>query len=134
MSTANENRNWQIYADCTWILIREAQQLYAGGSDSKIDISNPVFAIDASTIESIPSIAIKDFLFVCGWQATKETKKTDSKTPPLYQVGHRRKAALDNFLFIFDNHAEGKRRHIQEPAFVKTDINIFPLYAKTGSG
>ena len=51
LSTANENRDWHIYADFTWILIREAKQLYAGESENEIDISNPIFAIDASTID-----------------------------------------------------------------------------------
>lgn len=51
LSVANEKRDWRIYADFTWLLIREAQQLYANEPDQKLDIGNPVFAIDASTID-----------------------------------------------------------------------------------
>lgn len=51
LSVANEKRDWRIYADFTWLLIREAQQLYANEPDQRLDISNPVFAIDASTID-----------------------------------------------------------------------------------
>ena len=31
LSTANENRDWRIFSDFAWILIKEAQQLYAAG-------------------------------------------------------------------------------------------------------
>lgn len=56
LSTANENRDSRIYSDLAWILIREAQQLYIGDPGSEIKINNPVFAIDATTIDLCLSI------------------------------------------------------------------------------
>jgi hypothetical protein len=56
LSTANENRDSRIYSDFAWILIREAQQLYIGDPDSDIQVNNPVFAIDATTIDLCLSI------------------------------------------------------------------------------
>ncbi len=55
-STANENRDWRIFADFAWILIKEAQQLYANDKDLELSIDNPVFAIDASTIDMCLSL------------------------------------------------------------------------------
>lgn len=51
LSTANENRDWRIFSDFAWILINEAKQLYVGEKDLELSIDNPVFAIDASTID-----------------------------------------------------------------------------------
>ena len=56
LSTANEKRDSQIYSDLAWILIREAQQLYLGDPDPDLKINNPVFAIDATTIDLCLSI------------------------------------------------------------------------------
>jgi hypothetical protein len=56
LSTANEKRDWRIFADFTWILINEAKQLYAGEKDLELSIDNPVFAIDASTIDMCLSL------------------------------------------------------------------------------
>ena len=56
LSTANENRDSRIYSDLAWILFREAQQLYVGDPDPDIKINNPVFAIDATTIDLCLSI------------------------------------------------------------------------------
>ena len=56
LSTANENRDWRIFSDFAWILIKEAKQLYAGEKDLELSIDNPVFAIDASTIDMCLSL------------------------------------------------------------------------------
>ena len=56
LSTANEKRDWRIFADFAWILITEAKQLYAGEKDLELSIDNPVFAIDASTIDMCLSL------------------------------------------------------------------------------
>jgi len=56
LSTANENRDWRIFSDFAWILIKEAQQLYADEKDLELSIDNPVFAIDASTIDMCLSL------------------------------------------------------------------------------
>lgn len=51
LSKANENRNWKIYHDLAMLLIKEAKQLYLNDSDLEVEIKNPVFAIDATTID-----------------------------------------------------------------------------------
>ena len=56
LSTANENRDWRIFADFAWILIKEAKQLYVAEKDLELSIDNPVFAIDASTIDMCLSL------------------------------------------------------------------------------
>lgn len=56
LSTANENRDWRIFADFAWVLIKEAQTLYVGEKDLELSIDNPVFAIDASTIDMCLSL------------------------------------------------------------------------------
>lgn len=56
LSTANEKRDWRLLSDFTWILINVAKQLYAGEKDLELLIDNPVFAIDASTIDMCLSL------------------------------------------------------------------------------
>ena len=51
LSKANENRNWKIYEDLGMLLIAEAKKLYTGNSDLEVDLTNNVFAIDATTID-----------------------------------------------------------------------------------
>lgn len=51
LSKANENRNCNIYSDLAALLIKEARQLYAGDNELEVKIDNPVFAIDATTID-----------------------------------------------------------------------------------
>jgi hypothetical protein len=51
LSTANENRSYHIYYDLAMLLIKQAKQLYLGDSDLEIELSNNVFAIDATTID-----------------------------------------------------------------------------------
>lgn len=56
LSTANENRDWRIFSDFAWVLIKEAKQLYVNEKDLELSIDNPVFAIDASTIDMCLSL------------------------------------------------------------------------------
>lgn len=51
LTKANENRSYCIYQDLAMLLIKEAKQLYLGGSDLEVSLSNNVFAIDATTID-----------------------------------------------------------------------------------
>src|SRR5271170_1018292 len=51
LTKANENRSYRIYQDLAMLLIKEAKQLYVGDSDLEVDLSNNVFAIDATTID-----------------------------------------------------------------------------------
>jgi len=51
LSTANENRSYQIYYDLAMLLIKQAKQLYLGDSDLEVELANNVFAIDATTID-----------------------------------------------------------------------------------
>jgi len=51
LSKANENRDWKIYTDLGMLLISEAKKLYANDSDLEVNLTNNVFAIDATTID-----------------------------------------------------------------------------------
>jgi hypothetical protein len=51
LSKANENRSFQIYEDLAMLLIKEAKLLYLGESDLEVQLTNNVFAIDATTID-----------------------------------------------------------------------------------
>ena len=50
LSRANENRNWQIFADFGDYLIKLVRPLYANSSIPNIDLDNEVFALDSTTI------------------------------------------------------------------------------------
>lgn len=50
MSRANENRDWQIFADFGDYLIKLVRPLYADCSVPNIDIDNEIFALDSTTI------------------------------------------------------------------------------------
>jgi hypothetical protein len=50
LADANEGRDWRIWQDLATVLIRRARKLY--GNDSiGIDLSNTVYALDATTID-----------------------------------------------------------------------------------
>lgn len=51
LSKANENRNWKIYEDLGMLLIAEAKKNYADNSGLEVNLTNNVFAIDATTID-----------------------------------------------------------------------------------
>lgn len=55
LSKANEKRDWQIYADYAMVLITEAKALYVD-HHGEIDLSNQVFAIDATVIDLCLSV------------------------------------------------------------------------------
>lgn len=50
LAEANELRDWRIYADLAWILIRQARKLYASDSLG-IELANTVYALDSTTID-----------------------------------------------------------------------------------
>lgn len=50
LAVANEKRDWRIYAEFSQVLIREAQQLYAGDSFG-VDLAQTVYALDSTTID-----------------------------------------------------------------------------------
>ena len=51
LARANESRSYLIYQDLAMLLIKEAKRLYIGDSDLEVNLSNNVFAIDATTID-----------------------------------------------------------------------------------
>lgn len=55
LSTANENRDWQIYADYAMVLIAEAKHLYVD-EQGELELDNQVFAIDATVIDLCLSV------------------------------------------------------------------------------
>ena len=50
LAEANELRDWRIYADLAWILIRQARKLYASDSLG-VELANTVYALDSTTID-----------------------------------------------------------------------------------
>jgi hypothetical protein len=50
LALANEQRDWRIYADFAQVLLKKAQQLYLD-DDFGLEIPNPVYALDATTID-----------------------------------------------------------------------------------
>jgi hypothetical protein len=62
LSRANEQRDWQIFADFGEYLIRLVRPLYAENAIAKVDIDNDVFALDSTTI----SLSIKLFSWAQG--------------------------------------------------------------------
>ena len=50
LADANEGRDWHIWADLATLLIRRARKLYCNDSFG-IDLSNTVYALDATTID-----------------------------------------------------------------------------------
>lgn len=55
LARANENRNWQIYADFAQVLLSRARPLYRQ-DDLALDIENTVYALDATTIDLCLSV------------------------------------------------------------------------------
>jgi hypothetical protein len=51
LTTANENRDWRIYADFAAYLIELVRPLYYRDNDFDLDLDNPVFALDSTTID-----------------------------------------------------------------------------------
>lgn len=51
LSKANEKRDWHIYQDYALLLIAEAKSLYIDHNELDINLSNNVFAIDATVID-----------------------------------------------------------------------------------
>jgi len=56
LSNANESRDWRIFSDFAWILIKEAKSLYLNDNNLDLEIDNPVFAIDATIIDMCLSL------------------------------------------------------------------------------
>lgn len=50
LADANELRDWRIWSDVAALLIRRARKLYAG-EDLGLELTNTVYALDASTID-----------------------------------------------------------------------------------
>lgn len=51
LTKANENRSYRIYEDLAMLLIKEAKRLYLGDNDLEVQLTNNIFAIDATTID-----------------------------------------------------------------------------------
>lgn len=56
LTRANENRDWRIYADFATYLIDIAKPLYVDDNDFDLDLDNPVYALDSTTIDLCLSI------------------------------------------------------------------------------
>lgn len=55
LAYANENRNWEIFADFAYILIDQARKI-CNGNDFDVDVAGNVYAIDSTTIDLCLSV------------------------------------------------------------------------------
>ena len=55
LAYANENRDWQIFADFAYILIEQARKICIG-NDFDVDVEGKVYAIDSTTIDLCLSV------------------------------------------------------------------------------
>lgn len=51
LSDANQSRSWRIYADLAEVLITQARGLYDGDSFKELGLEEPVYVLDATTID-----------------------------------------------------------------------------------
>jgi hypothetical protein len=51
LAYAQENRPWEVFADFAQTLIEKARLLYKTENDFEIDIPNPVYAFDSTTVD-----------------------------------------------------------------------------------
>lgn len=65
LALANENRSWRIYSDLAQVLLQRARKLYLNDNFG-LDISNTVYALDATTLDLCLSIF--------WWAAFRKTK------------------------------------------------------------
>ena len=56
LAEANESRDWRIYADFAQTLTARARQLYLDDNGFSLEIDNPVYALDATTIDLCLSV------------------------------------------------------------------------------
>ncbi len=56
LTRANENRDWRIYADFATYLIELVRPFYSRDNDFDLDLDNPVFALDSTTIDLCLSV------------------------------------------------------------------------------
>jgi Domain of unknown function (DUF4372)/Transposase DDE domain len=126
LSKANENRNWKIYADLGMLLIKEAKSLYAAENELEVDLTNNVFAIDATTIDLCLSLM--------PWAKFRKTKGAiklhtmlDLKTaiPHLVHITSGKVhelTVLDQMAFEQDSFYVMDRGYIDFPRFYKIHL------------
>jgi hypothetical protein len=56
LTRANEHRDYRLYQDLALLLIAQAKVMYAGKNQLSVNISNHVYAIDATTIDLCLSV------------------------------------------------------------------------------
>lgn len=56
LAKANEQRSWKIYRDFTDHIISEAKKLNLGSNESAFSFSNPIYAVDSTTIDLCLSV------------------------------------------------------------------------------
>jgi len=56
LAYANENREWQIFADYAYLLIAQARKICVSCKDFELDIDSNVYAIDSTTIDLCLSV------------------------------------------------------------------------------
>ena len=88
LAYANENRNWEIFADFAYILIDHARKI-CHGNDFDVDIAGKVYAIDSTTIDLCLSVF---------WWAPFRKAKAAIKVHTQFDI----KAQVPTFILISD--------------------------------
>lgn len=88
LSYANENRNWQIFADFAYLLIDHARKTCTA-RDFDVDVAGNVYAIDSTTIDLCLSVF---------WWAPFRKTKAAVKVHTQYDI----KAQVPTFVLISD--------------------------------
>jgi hypothetical protein len=56
LAYANENRNWQIFADYAYLIIAQARKICVSSQDFELEIDGNVYAIDSTTVDLCLSV------------------------------------------------------------------------------
>ena len=87
LSRANESRDWRIYQDYALKLIDQAQKMYDGENQLKVNLKGRVFALDSTTVD----LCLEVFL----WAPFRSTKAA-VKIHTLLDL----KTSIPEFIFI----------------------------------
>jgi transposase len=87
LAKANETRTWMIFHDYAYYLIAEARRICSDNKFTEFSFSNPIYAVDATTIDLCLSVF---------WWATFRTAKGAIKLHTQYDV----RTSIPVFIYI----------------------------------
>lgn len=108
LAYANENRCWRIYADFAQVLTSQAQNLYRGEDELGLTFGNPVYALDATTIDLCLSVF---------WWAPFRKAKAAIRLHTLLDL----RGSIPNFIHISD----GKTHEVKSMDLIEFQAGSF---------